>query len=147
MDALVIATGALVAAVLGFALVLAAYLRSEQANERLKWTLDRTEAELIGARDVTRAQRKMLRRRDAELRENASAIADLRNQLATRSQQSSQEMQPQASSELPEVVALLPTAASRLANYVKEQAAMNGQALSDYEAEQAAASMLVESGI
>lgn len=139
MDALVTVLGT-VAAVLAmaFAFTLLAHYRLSLANERLKWILGRVEGERDGAVEQAGVLRKLI----ADLtRQNTTLEQQL--VLATRSQHGSQEMQPEA----PEVVRTLPVAAGRLAHYVKEQAMAVGRQLSDYEAEQMAASMLVESGI
>ena len=134
MDAFVVPiTVALIGMVGVWCATFGAYLRSESKGERLKWTLDRTEGErdqLLRKLGILATLVKDLERQNAQL-------------LAARSQPISQEMQHDA----PEVVRVLPVAASRLAEYVKQQAAATGQTLSDYEAEQMAASMLVESGI
>jgi hypothetical protein len=141
MDALVNAAYLVTACfVIGFGGLLIAYLRCEQANERLRWLLDRTESDLAGARRQVAVFRTMVT--DLQVQNTAAALQRA-NPVATRSQQPSQEMQLEA----PDVVRVLPVAASRLAKYVQEQAMANGQTMSDYDAEQMAAAMLVESGI
>lgn len=135
MDALV--TGLYVAMacfVIGFGGLLVAYLRVERTADRLRWLLDRTEADLVAERQ-----------KSATLAKACIALERAQQPLprTATSQPESQEMQREA----PDVVRVLPVAASRLAAYVKEQAMAQGQPMSDYDAEQAAAAMLVESGI